>query len=287
MPGIRPGRRSPGLSLTGADGLLQDDYWHRSVTSGPNYGLPGGERGNRSETLLYMNIAESQRDRILNELRVSSRPLDDDELSRRLGISPRQRVNQICRELAMAGLLARRTGPEGKLVNVLIAEVAVTDSEGGASVPTAVTADEIPLGSSREQREAERVMLDLLGAELGVELNPAVLIGDGGTRVAVDGADPGRTVLTECWAHHGVPKSAQRHKVLSDAFKLAWLGDRLRPRPRLILCMADPEAAAPFRSPAKSWAASALERFEISVQVVTLPEAVSARIREAQQRQYR
>lgn len=234
-----------------------------------------------------MDIVERQRDRILHELSVSSRPLDDDELASRLGISPRQRVNQICRQLAEAGLLARMTGPDGKFVNVLIADDGAGDSEEAASVISVVAEDELPPGSSREQREAERVMLDLLGAELGVELNPAVLVGEGGTRVQVDGTDAERTVLAECWAHHGAPKPAQRHKVLADAFKLVWLGDTLRPRPRLILCMADTDAAAPFRSPAKSWAVSALERFEISVQMVTLPQEVSARIRAAQQRQYR
>jgi hypothetical protein len=34
-----------------------------------------------------------------------------------------------------------------------------------------------------------------------------------------------------CRAHQGPPKSAQRHKVLADAFKLAWTSSTLYPRP--------------------------------------------------------
>jgi hypothetical protein len=58
-------------------------------------------------------------DRILEELRRSSRPLDDDDLAVRLGLSRRQAVNQACRKLALAGRLHRYRGPEGKLVNGL------------------------------------------------------------------------------------------------------------------------------------------------------------------------
>jgi hypothetical protein len=48
---------------------------------------------------------------------------------------------------------------------------------------------------------------------------------------------PGR-----CWAHQGPPKSAQKHKVLADAFKLAWIATTVYPRPQLILCLSDPLA---------------------------------------------
>ncbi len=59
----------------------------------------------------------SHRDRIIEAMRVSSRPLDDDQLADRTGISPRQSVNQICRELHGAGIVRRRPGPDGKIVN--------------------------------------------------------------------------------------------------------------------------------------------------------------------------
>jgi hypothetical protein len=61
----------------------------------------------------------THRELVLNALRLSDEPLDDDELARRTGISPRQAVNQVCRVLAREGALTRVTGSGGKLVNVL------------------------------------------------------------------------------------------------------------------------------------------------------------------------
>ncbi len=59
----------------------------------------------------------ANRDRILELLRASERPLSDSEIRRRTGIEPHQQVNQICRSLAAAGLIDRRQGSEGRLVN--------------------------------------------------------------------------------------------------------------------------------------------------------------------------
>ena len=55
--------------------------------------------------------------RVLEELRRSGRPLDDDELARRLSVRPRQTINQVCRRLERSGHLRRYIGPEGKIVN--------------------------------------------------------------------------------------------------------------------------------------------------------------------------
>jgi hypothetical protein len=55
--------------------------------------------------------------RVLDELRRARRPLDDDELARRLGVSPRQTINQVCRGLERSGRLRRYAGSEGKIVN--------------------------------------------------------------------------------------------------------------------------------------------------------------------------
>ena len=130
-------------------------------------------------------------------------------------------------------------------------------------------------------------MLDLLGVRLGLELNPDTITVPSGERVVVDGADESRTVLAECWAHQGSPKSAQRHKLLADAFKLAWIATTLNPRPQLILCLSDPAAAAPFIPGGRSWAARALQDHRIAVCVVDLPDDLRQRLLEAQRRQYR
>ena len=238
-------------------------------------------------------MPSTHRDRILEALRRSSLPLDDDQLARRTSISPRQAVNQTCRALESAGVLRRYVGPDGKLVNELISrDEVVPDSATAASADAPVVSmttetRQPPPGSSTEQREAERVMLDLLAAELGHPLDPATLTVPSGARVEVDGADAERRVLVECWAHQGAPKAAQKHKVLTDAFKLAWIAKTVYPRPRLILCLSDPEAAAPFLPTSRSRAAQALRDFRIEVTVVDLPADVRQRIQDARRRQYR
>jgi hypothetical protein len=127
-------------------------------------------------------------------------------------------------------------------------------------------------------------MLDLLGAQLGLQLNPATIAVPSGERVEVDGADANRTVLVECWAHQGPPKSAQKHKVLADAFKLAWIATTIYPRPQLVLCLSDPQAAAPFLPGGRTWASRALQDHLIGVRVVALPGDLHQRLLEAQHR---
>ena len=57
------------------------------------------------------------RERILTLVRSEPTGLTDSEIRRRTDIQPHQQVNQICRSLAQAGLIERRTGPRGRLVN--------------------------------------------------------------------------------------------------------------------------------------------------------------------------
>jgi SOS response regulatory protein OraA/RecX len=45
--------------------------------------------------------------------------LDDDELARQAAVEPRE-VNRICHYLEILGTLRRRSGPEGKIINILI-----------------------------------------------------------------------------------------------------------------------------------------------------------------------
>jgi hypothetical protein len=108
----------------------------------------------------------------------------------------------------------------------------------------------------------------------------------GDVNVEVDGADAERNVLVECWAQQGIVKPAQKHKVLGDALKLTWVASQLPLRPRLILCLSDLVAAAPFTT-AQSWAAAAFRDLGIEVHVVTLDDETRQRVQNAQSRQYR
>lgn len=211
-------------------------------------------------------------DRVIALLSKSNRGWDDDELSRQLGVSPRQSINQVCRRLAQEGRLRRYTGPDGKIVNAI-------GTTQRTEAPT-------PPGDSAEQRTAERIILDAASVLLEARLDPRKIRTPTGVGVEVDGADQNLTVLVEVWAHQGPVKPAQRHKVLSDALKLVWISSTLYPRPRLVLCLSDEEAARPFRGE-RSWAAASLRDLGIEILVIDLPAHVRARLREAQHRQYR
>ena len=91
-------------------------------------------------------------DRILEELRRSSRPLDDDDLARRLGLSRRQAVNQTCRKLALAERLYRYRGSWGKIVNEL---------PGRDPAPPAAIRGDAPVGRADE---AHPVVLSALSS---------------------------------------------------------------------------------------------------------------------------
>jgi len=57
-------------------------------------------------------------DHVIEALRRSP-GLDDDELAREAAVEPKE-VNQICRYLEILGRLRRRSGPGGKIINILI-----------------------------------------------------------------------------------------------------------------------------------------------------------------------
>ena len=54
------------------------------------------------------------------ELLAFENGLDDDAIAQALSITPRQTVNQVCRRLEKSGLLLRKQGLAGKIVNELI-----------------------------------------------------------------------------------------------------------------------------------------------------------------------
>jgi hypothetical protein len=218
----------------------------------------------------------------LEELRRSPVPLDDDQLAARLDVQPRQRINQACRGLERAGRLRRYAGPVGKIVNDAHAD----DSAGVVGDGASERLSEVLAGDSAEQRRAESAMIDILGGRLGIVLAPRRFALDNGVRVEVDGADERLTVLVEAWAHQGTPKSAQKNKVLADALRLLYVASTLPTAPRLFLCLSDPAAARHFTE-ARSWAAAALRKFGIGVEIVPLPEDVRAAVLAAQIRQYR
>jgi hypothetical protein len=127
-------------------------------------------------------------------------------------------------------------------------------------------------------------MLQALNRDLGLSLAPAWIPLPDGSHVEVDGVDRNNRIYVEAFAHQGPVKGGQIHKVVSDAFKLAFIG-RNNEYSRLLLAFADATAAAPFKS--NRWFGQAIKQLGIEVVVVPLPSDVRKRLMEAQQRQYR
>jgi|BarGraNGADG00312_1021997.scaffolds.fasta_scaffold28930_3 hypothetical protein len=240
----------------------------------------------------------TNRDRILESMASSIEALDDDELARRTGISPRQTVNTMCRAMEGQGVLRRIRGVDGKIVNHLLRErltsepttsepmgqTARDDAERGT--PLASVPADAAVGDSKEQRLAEGRMLAALGARLGVVLTPRRLVHPSGARVEIDGTDDDLTVLVECWAHQGPAKVAQKSKLVVDATKLNWIAKSLDPRPdRLILCVSD--AAAVAHLTGVSWQRQAIRELGVEIEIVDLDPSVVSALNAAQKRQYR
>jgi hypothetical protein len=146
--------------------------------------------------------------------------------------------------------------------------------------------DEIAAGDSPEQRAAESVMLGALSAELQVRLAKKRMVHADGAWAELDGWSHDPPILVEVWAHQGIPKSAQKAKVMTDALKMLWVEATFYPAgARKILLLSDQAAAAHFGR--MSWMAAALRHFAIEVRVVDLPDEHRAAVQKAQGRQFR
>jgi hypothetical protein len=122
-----------------------------------------------------------------------------------------------------------------------------------------------PPGSSTEQRNAERVMLDLLGQDLGIRLDPATITVASGERVEVDGTDTERTVLVECWATRDPQSPRNGTRSWPTCSNSTGSAAPSTPGHDGSCVSATPEAAAPFLPSTRSWAARALQDLDIDV----------------------
>lgn len=83
-----------------------------------------------------------------------------------------------------------------------------------------------------------------LSAFLGADVRPREFHLPGGTRIAVDHADPGDPphLVAQSSALSDRLRSAHRNKAIADAFKLAWLRDHHLPDTRAALVVGAPFA---------------------------------------------
>jgi len=104
-------------------------------------------------------------DRILDAIRFA--PLDDDVLTRRLGVGHRQAVNQAARRLEAQGRLRRFTGPDGKIVNALPQSPAQQTSEP-TPPPVVLGGGDHGRITEDEVKEAVRAHLTARGFDVAV-----------------------------------------------------------------------------------------------------------------------
>jgi hypothetical protein len=144
----------------------------------------------------------------------------------------------------------------------------------------------ISVGDSSEQRKAEEWLLNALSSKLGVELiKRKRFLLEGGSWIELDGFCESPMILCEVWAHIGTPKSAQKDKVMTDAFKLLFVNEVNKGDSKRILLLADRKAAAHFQG--KSWMARCLKEYNIMIEIIELPPELNKDVKEAQKRQYR
>lgn len=101
-----------------------------------------------------------------------------------------------------------------------------------------------------------------------------------GAYVDVDGVADDKSVLVEVFAHQGVLKGGQRHKIATDILKLITIAQDRSPRPRLVLAFADPGLAT--WAAGTSWLAAAIASWHIDVFTADLDDSVRTGIRDAQ-----
>ncbi len=222
-------------------------------------------------------------------------PTNDDR-ARRLAEAQAQQIREaaarLVAERAAQGLPPTVTDPVvlAGIAAILTNTGPMSKKEGTSegqhlALSTAGEEDTLPAGDSLEQRQAEVDMIQAVSLARGVSLTSTRLDLGNGVSVQVDGVAADHSLFCEAFAHQGPLKGGQPHKVLSDAFKLAYLGRRW-PNAELLLVFSDDEAARRFRT-GPSWAAKAIEAFGVKVEVVKLPDAVRDRLRTAQVRQSR
>jgi hypothetical protein len=138
------------------------------------------------------------------------------------------------------------------------------------------------LSDSSPQREAETLIREELARTLDTSLKAQVMALGEGASVQVDGVSPDESVLVEIFAHQGILKGGQKHKVKGDALKLITLA-RTRPSSQLVLAFGSEEAARYALQ--TSWVAEALRIWGIKVFVVELQSETQDGLRAAQVRQ--
>ena len=141
--------------------------------------------------------------------------LDDDELSRKSGVEPRQTVNQICRHLESKGLIRRVVGQRGKIVSNLIgdtenSELHRTKVKQTPSTPRSARAKSTRVKSGKPIPDAACIIPN--------RRKTLIIIPCSGAKVIVPkGKAAGRSILNDLHPDLKLKLSEARHGVASRA----------------------------------------------------------------------
>jgi hypothetical protein len=136
--------------------------------------------------------------------------------------------------------------------------------------------------NSLEQVSAEALILEAASIHLGVVVTPSRVDLPEGAYVNVDGVAHEPPTFVEVYAHQGLLRGGQRHKIAGDVLKLLTLG-KAHPGARLVLAFADSDVARQVQN--KGWLAEAIRTWGVRVFVADLPDNVRAGLKAAQGRQ--
>ena len=139
------------------------------------------------------------------------------------------------------------------------------------------------LSDSGEQRRAEGELVRQLSVDLGVPLETSRIDLGKGAHIVADGFNRDHRILCEAYAHIGLTRGSQSHKIARDILKMLAAEKRLDGQWRKILCFADRSAAQCVCG--RSWLAAVCSDLGVAVKVFSLPADLHAAVVAAQKRQ--
>lgn len=142
-------------------------------------------------------------------------------------------------------------------------------------------------GDSSVQKEAHEYIRKELAERLGLNESGIskyrINVNDSYMEFTIISKNP--NIVCEASAHIGKTKTAQTHKVMNNAMKMLFLEKHHDQQYRKILAFIDEEAASKFVG--HGWHGECLQKNNIEVMVVDVPEHIKKKVERIQTVQYR
>ncbi|MDE0007203.1 MAG: helix-turn-helix domain-containing protein [Gammaproteobacteria bacterium] len=182
----------------------------------------------------------TNKERILELLASSPRSLTDTEVRQVTGIQPHQQVNQICRRLAAQGLIDRRMGPDGHLVNRAIQERGKPERDGSTPVVLSATRPATP-------RPKVRSASDVVGSAWRTVSREQRLFLVSCVKTKLSRPAPAKDLYVSDWfrkARTIVERGGSDWRILSAEYGLVHPNEQIRPYEKTLKTMRKAERRA-------------------------------------------